>query len=392
MKITDLHIIPVAFPDPPLLNSFGVHAPFALRTIVKLITDEGLVGLGETYGGGQMTSALEHARATIIGEDPFHLNRLRLKIGNARTFSPIEMACLDVMGKATGRPVCDLLGGKVRDRVSYSAYLFYRLAGSDGKEAVTTPEAMLGEAEEFVRRYGFKSLKLKGGVYPPEVDIRSLHLIRERFGDGYELRVDPNCIWSVETSIRVCQRLKDLDMEYVEDPTETMTGMATVRRTTGMLLATNHCVVNFEQIPAAVAMGAVDVVLSDIHYWGGLTGCVRLAEICHTFGLGVGMHSNSHLGISMAAMTHLAAVVPNLLHACDTHYPWLEEDVIVGEGFKFQDGCLEVPSGPGLGVEVDEAKLARFADYYRNRATHARDDGLEMMKRDPRWLPFRPRW
>ena len=119
---------------------------------------------------------------------------------------------------------------------------------------------------------------------------------------------------------------------------------------------------------------------------------MRLAEICHTFGLGVGMHSNSHLGISLAAMTHLAAVVPNLLHACDTHYPWLEEDVIVGEGFRFQEGCLEVPTGPGLGVELDEARLARFADFYRNRAMQARDDGLEMMKRDPRWLPLRPRW
>jgi glucarate dehydratase len=369
-----------------------VHAPNALRTNVKLVTNEGIVGLGETYGGGQMTSALEHARATIIGEDPFHLPRLRLKIGNARTFAAIEMACLDAMGKATSRPVCDLLGGKVRDRVPFSAYLFYRLAGPDGQGAVTTPQAMLGEAEEFVRRYGFRSLKLKGGVYPPQVDIESLRLMRQRFDAGYELRVDPNCIWSVETSIRVCNKLKELDMEYVEDPTENMAGMATVRRTTGMPLATNHCVVNFEQIPAAVQMGAVDVVLSDIHYWGGLSGCLRLAEICATFGLGVGMHSNSHLGISMAAMTHLAAVVPNLLHACDTHYPWLEEDVIVGEGFRFQEGSLEAPAGPGLGVELDEAKLSRFADFYRNRAMQARDDGLEMMKRDPRWLPFRPRW
>ncbi len=392
MKITNLQVIPLAFPDPPLLNSFGVHAPFALRTLVKITVDEGLTGVGETAGGEQMVRTLEGARGHLIGEDPYQLNRIRLKIGNPRTYGPIEMACLDIVGKATGRPVCDLLGGAVRDRVPFSAYLFYKLADANGRGAVTTAEAMLDEAKEFVRRYGFKSLKVKGGVYPPEVDIRALRLMREHFGAAYELRVDPNCAWSAETSIRVCRALMDLDMEYVEDPTESMVGMARVRQTTGMLLATNHWRGNSEQIPAAVAAGAVDVVLSDVHYWGGLTGCIRLAEVCQTFGLGVGMHSNSHLGVSLAAMVHVAAVIPNLLHNCDTHYPWLEEDIIAGPGFCFAEGSLAVPTGPGLGVELDEARVERYADYYRNRAPRARDDSSEMMKRDPRWLPLRPRW
>lgn len=391
MRISDLQVIPIAFPDPPLLNSFGVHAPFALRTIIKLKTDDGLVGLGETSGGAQMAQALEQARAALVGEDPFHLNRLRLKIANTRTYGPIEMACLDIMGKATGRPVCDILGGQVRDRVPFSAYLFYKLPDATGRGKVTTPEEMLGEAEDFVQRYGFKSLKLKGGCYPPDVDIRALELMRERF-PKHELRVDPNCIWSPETSIRVCRKLMELDMEYVEDPTDTMVGMANIRRTTGMPLATNYCVVNFEQIPLSVQTGAVDVVLSDIHYWGGLTGCIRLAQVCETFGLGVGMHSNSHLGITLAAMTHLAAAIPNLLHDCDTHYPWIEEDIVVGPGFRFRDGALDVPSAPGLGVELDEGKLEKFSDYYHNRAARTRDDQSEMMKRDPRWLPLRTRW
>ena len=338
-----------------------------------------------------MAQALEQARAALVGEDPFHLNRLRLKIANTRTYGPIEMACLDIMGKATGRPVCDILGGQVRDRVPFSAYLFYKLPDATGRGKVTTPEEMLGEAKKFVQRYGFKSLKLKGGCYAAGrgyplagTDARAL--------SEHELRVDPNGIWSPETSIRVCRKLMDLDMEYVEDPTDTMVGMANIRRTTGMPLATDHCVVNFEQIPLAVQTGAVDVVLSDIHYWGGLIGCIKLAQVCETFGLGVGMHSNSHLGITLAAMTHLAAAIPNLLHDCDTHYPWIEEDIVVGKGFQFQDGCLDVPAAPGLGVELDEAKLEKFSDYYRNRAARTRDDQSEMMKRDPRWLPLRTRW
>jgi glucarate dehydratase len=392
MKIVDLKVTPVAFPDPPLRNSTGVHEPYALRTIVQVYTDDGLVGLGETYGGSVMASQIEGARPAILGEDPYGLERLRLKVGSPRTFGAIEVACLDIIGKATGRPLCDILGGRVRDAVPYSAYLFYKYADEDGKGEVGSAEQMVEQARDFVRNYGFKTLKIKGGVLPPEEEVETFRALREAFGDGYQIRIDPNAIWSVETSIRVIRKIRDCDPEYVEDPTWGIAGMALVRRSVDVPLSTNMCVTDFDHIPESVRAGAVDVILSDHHFWGGMVATKHLAAICASFKLGLSMHSNSHLGISMAAMTHLASSIPNMLYACDTHYPWAEEDLIDGGKLTFNDGCMRVPDGPGLGVRLDEDKLQEFADNFRLRKQLTRDDISEMKKRDPNWLPFRPRW
>jgi glucarate dehydratase len=222
--------------------------------------------------------------------------------------------------------------------------------------------------------------------------VATMRLLRERFGPRMGLRIDPNAVWSVETSRRVAYKLHDVDLEYLEDPCAGISGMAEVARATHTPLSTNMCVTAFEHIPEAFRAGAVSVVLADHHVWEGLTGCVKLAKICHSLGWGVGQHSNSHLGITMAAMTHLAAAVPNLLYASDSHYPWITEDIIRGPMFTFDDGFQEVPTGPGLGVELDEDKLAKFAEAYRARRSHARDDVSAMRERDPDWLPLKPRW
>ena len=215
--------------------------------------------------------------------------------------------------------------------------------------------------------------------------------LRERFpSDG--LRIDPNAIWSVETSIRVAYKLRDIDLEYLEDPTYGITGMAEVARTTHIPLSTNMCVTSFAHIPEGLRAGAVRVILGDHHGWGGLRNFQTLGRICHTFNLGLSQHSNNHLGISMAAMIHIAAVIPNLLYASNTHYPWNTDNIIKGGMFQFQDGCLAVPTGPGLGVELDEDKLAAAHERFRTRRVLARDDVTEMRKRDPHWLPMRPRW
>ena len=255
MIITQINVTPVAFKDPPLLNAAGVHEPWALRTIVEVITDEGLTGLGETYGDlGHLTKVRECAEV-LIGLDVHATNemyaRIAATVGDAvsdlhgltgaatkeksvdRVFSPFEVACLDIRGKAAGVPVVDLLGGRVRDAVPYSAYLFYKWAGHPGPEPdrfgeALDPEGVVEQASLFINEYGFTSIKLKGGVFPPDQEIAAIQALHEAF-PGLPLRLDPNAVWSVDTSIRVGRELDGV-LEYLEDPTPGIPGMAAGRR------------------------------------------------------------------------------------------------------------------------------------------------------------------
>ncbi|MFO7167813.1 MAG: glucarate dehydratase family protein [Chloroflexota bacterium] len=423
MRIVEMHVTPVAMADPPLLNAAGLHAPYALRTIVELVTDDGISGLGEVPGGAQITADLEAAREVVVGWDPFQLTPLWLALAErlpfartggsrrlARTYSPIEVACLDIIGKAVGRPVCDLLGGRVRDRVDFSAYLFFKYEGSGGDSTgpvqegdsagpwaqgrhaeALDPQGIVAQAQAMIAEYGFRSIKLKGGCLEPETEVAAIFALREAFGPDVPLRLDPNAVWSVETAIRWGKKMEGV-LEYYEDPTRGQEGMAAVAKEVDLPLATNMCTVSFEDLPGSIRLGSEAVILGDHHYWGGLRASVELARICRTFGRGLSMHSNSHLGISLAAMTHLAAAVPNLTYACDTHYPWQWEDVIVGGRLRFEDGALAVPDAPGLGVELDRAALARLHQCYLSCGLTERDDASEMRKRHPGW-EFRPtRW
>jgi len=391
MKIVEMQIIPVAFPDPPLRNSVGVHEPYALRTLVKLTTDDGIVGWGETYGGSAPLADLEAARAAVVGADPFRIEALRLQIPDPRTVSPLEVACLDILGQALNQPVYNLLGGKVRNPIEFAAYLFYHMDCERYGECMT-PEAMVVQAKRMVSEYGFRALKLKGGVLHPDQEMETIRLLAQEFGPDFRLRHDPNAIWSVETSIRVTNALEGL-LEYMEDPTAGVDGMAEVNRNVNVPLSTNMCLTAFSHFPDNIRQHAVDVVLSDHHYWGGLRATQEMAKICDTWGLGVSMHSNSHLGISLAAMLHAGAATPYLNYACDTHYVWIEEDILEGGKWGFQDGYMSVPEGPGLGITIDEDAVARMAEDYRKCGLTCRDDSGYMRRTyDPNWEVKRPRW
>jgi glucarate dehydratase len=396
MRITDMVVTPVACPDPPLLNHHGVHEAWFLRVIVQLRTDNGLEGLGEGPGGALYVQQLQTAAKHVIGADPYHLEALRVLIGHANVFSTIEVACLDLIGKAAGTPVYDLLGGPARRRVPFSAYLFYKEAGEDEWGPALTPEQLLKQAERFHERYGMTVFKLKGGVLEPEVEVHTIKLMRERFGPKAGLRLDPNAAWSVETSIRVAELLRETWLEYLEDPTADIEGMSQVARHTPMPLSTNMCVTEFEHIPLAFRQRAVQVVLGDHHGWGGLTAFRHLGVICKTLGWGVSQHSNSHLGISFAAMIHAGAAIPNLLYASDTHYPWNAASDVVRETsqFQFREGKIDLWDTPGLGVSVDPDKLAAAHEAYKNRGSGAmaRDDVSAMRERNPDWLPHMPKW
>jgi glucarate dehydratase len=279
--------------------------------------------------------------------------------------------------------------------VPFAAYLFYKWAAHPGQEPdgwgeALDPGGIVRQARHLVDSYGFTALKLKGGVFPPEEEVEAIRALRAAFPD-HPLRLDPNAAWAPVTAIGVAQALDGV-LEYLEDPTEGIGGMAEVSAHASMPLATNMCVISFSQLPPAIAAGAVQVVLADPHYWGGLRRAKLLAGICQTFGLGVSMHSDPHLGISLAAMTHLAAATPNLDYACDTHYPWRHEDVIAGSPLAFSGGSIRVPDAPGLGVELDTGALAALHEQYLRCGIRERDDTGYMRTVDPSYHQVRPRW
>jgi glucarate dehydratase len=404
-----MEVIPVAHREPPLRNSWGAHSELAARTIVRLTTKDGLTGISETYGDSEVIDGLRGARATVEGMNPYETTPLRLRLQDDILYGAIEIALLDLVGKETGQSVCTLLGGAVRDEVDYSAYLFYKYADSDPESAaiptqeVLSPEALVEEAQAFVDEHGFRTLKLKGGVLDPDEEVRTLSLLAKEFGRRRPLRIDPNGAWSVETTIDVARRLREIDanVQFLEDPVPSMNAHRRLKTHIDYPIATNMFVTEFDDIAPAVEQDAVDVILSDHHYWGGMTGNLQLDTVARTFDLGVGMHSNSHLGVSMAAMTQVAAAMPTVRYACDSHYPWMADDVIEDAPLEFQDGAMPVPKGPGLGVELDESRLERLNDRYEESETlgYSTVDSMaaeyaEAMQEtaEEDWLPNKPRW
>ena len=419
--IVAVRVTPIAFRDPPLLNVAGVHEPWALRSIIEVQTSDGRVGLGESYGDLKTLADLGKVAPQLVGLDPFDLNQLTRVVyahvgGNpdpgaqfppagdkarASALAAFEVAFLDLQARVIDRPLYQLLGGAVRAGVPYSAYLFYKFARhkdfsaypQDDWGEVLTPAQMVEEARRMVGQYGFGSIKLKGGVFAPEQEIQTLHALRAAF-PGMPLRIDPNGGWTVETTRRVMPALAAEGLlEYLEDPVSTLEEMGQVARfANGMPLATNMVTIAFGHIPETVRLGAVQVILSDHHYWGGLRATQHLAAIGRTFGLGISMHSNSHLGISLAAMTHVGVTIPNLTCASDTHYPWQVDEVITGGKLKIEGGQLAPPPGPGLGVTLDHEQLARLHRNYLECGVRVRDDAKEMRKHQPEFDDRRPRF
>jgi glucarate dehydratase len=201
------------------------------------------------------------------------------------------------------------------------------------------------------------------------------------------IRLDPNQVWSVETSIRTLRAFDQYDIEFCEDPTWGIEGMGLVRRDTHIPLATNMCCISFDQIPLVVRTRALDIILGDMHFWGGPTPLMQLAKICETFNLGMSLHSDRELGISTAAILHMAASQPMVSHAIDSHLPEQDGEIIT-RPFTFRDGCLAVPEGPGLGVELDRDQLERYHRLYLERGEQDEfQDAVSARSRArlPRW-------
>jgi glucarate dehydratase len=400
MKIVDIRATPVTVPlAAPLRHANGAHWGRFVRTIVEVETDEGIIGLGEMGGGGESAVTAFHGlKSYLVGHDPTQLEEMRFIIANptaslynnrTQILAALEFACLDILGQKWGVPVHAILGGAMRDSVSFASYLFFRYPNGDGTGEVRTVDQLVNEAKALKAAHGFTSHKLKGGVFAPAYELECYRAVAESLpGDSF--RFDPNGVWSTEQAIWFGRQIEDLNNDYLEDPVFGLHGMRRTREKVRMPLATNTVVVGFEQLAANVLNTAVDVILLDTTFWGGIRPCVKAAAVCDTFQLGVAVHSSGELGIQLATMLHLGAVIPNLTFSADAHYHHLRDDVIVGGRLRYENGAIAVPTAPGLGVRLDRDKLGEYHELFNELGTYPYDrDPLR-----PDWTPTVPntRW
>ena len=420
-NIAAVRVTPIAIKDPALLNAAGVHEPFGLRSIIEVVGTNGLAGLGETYGDAPVLDLLLRTKDGLVGLSAFDVNGLWARVLSrapqtsgshvemelapgslgsnlvSSAFSAFEVAFLDLQARTLGIPLVELLGGAVRNKVAYSAYLFYKWDASVDPEYAAdpygqalNPQQIVAQAQQMIDAYGFESIKLKAGVFDPDEEANAILALKAAYPD-HQLRIDPNSNWTINTSLRVAEKLAGC-LEYYEDPTPTLEGMAELHQRTGLPLATNMVVTNWAELKRSIELNSVQILLSDHHYWGGLRATQALARTCSAFGLGLSMHSNSHLGISLMAMTHLAASVQHLSYACDTHYPWQSDEVLLGGKVPIVGGCVHLTDKPGLGVELDQDKLAELHDAFLHCRIRTRNDVAQMQRFRPDWTQVKPRF
>ena len=432
--ITAMRVVPVAWHDAMLLNLSGAHAPFFTRNVVVLTDADGNTGLGEVPGGESIRQTLEDARDLVIGarlgSHAGVITEIQRRFGNRdaggrglQTFdlrttihamTAIEAAMLDLLGQHTGLAVADLLGeGRQRDRVEMLGYLFYigdrqrtDLPYRDESqsvdawerlrnEAALTPEAVVALARAAQARYGFRDFKLKGGVLSADDEAEAVRALKAAFPEA-RITLDPNGAWGLEEAVRVCSGLTDV-LAYAEDPCGAENGrdgrsvMAEFRQRTGLPTATNMVATDWPQMVDALRKGAVDIPLADPHFWT-MAGSVRVAQLCHDWGLTWGSHSNNHFDISLAMFTHCAAAAPGKITAIDTHWIWQDGEYLTRQPLRIEDGHVAVPARPGLGIELDEDALARAHALYLEHGLGARDDAMGMQYLIPGWTfdPKRP--
>lgn len=401
MKISDIRATTVTVPlEAPLRHANGVHWGRFVRTIVEVETDTGLIGLGEMGGGGESAEAVFRAmKSYLVGRDPAKLEEMRFVIANptaslynnrTQVLAALEFACLDILGQAWGVPVSEILGGRLRDRVKFASYCFFRYPHpKSGSGEVRTIDQLVRHAGDLKKKFGFTTHKVKGGIFHPDHELEAYRALAAAFPQD-SLRFDPNGVWSTEQAIRFGQAIEGLRNDYLEDPVFGLNGMRRTRQMIRVPLATNTVVVNFEQLAANALNTAVDVILLDTTFWGGIRSCIKAAAVCDTFQLGVAVHSSGELGIQLATMLHLGAVLPNLSFAADAHYHHLTDDVIDGGLMKYEGGAIRVPTGPGLGVKLNRDKVQQYAELYKKLGGYPYDQDPGR----PGWTPLVPndRW
>ncbi|KKB35696.1 glucarate dehydratase [Bacillus thermotolerans] len=425
--IKEMNVIPVAGRDSMLLNLSGAHAPYFTRNIVILKDNMGHTGVGEVPGGEKIRQTLEDAKQLVVGQSIGTYNNMLNKVrkqfadrdsagrGN-QTFdlrttihavTALEAALLDLLGQYLGVPVAALLGeGQQRDKVEMLGYLFYvgdrhktdleyvsDLEAEDDwfrlrHEEALTPEAVVRLAEAAHARYGFNDFKLKGGVLRGEEEIEAVTALAERFPQA-RITLDPNGGWLLKDAIRLCRDQHHV-LAYAEDPCGAENGfsarevMAEFRRETGLPTATNMIATDWRQMGHSIQLQSVDIPLADPHFWT-MQGSVRVAQMCHDWGLTWGSHSNNHFDISLAMFTHVAAAAPGKITAIDTHWIWQDGQRLTKEPLQIVDGIVDVPSKPGLGIELDMEQIEKAHQLYKQKGLGARNDAMAMQYLIPEW-------
>ncbi len=400
-RIESIECIPVTVPvEAPILTCYGSLGSYP-RVLIKVVGENGLIGYGEA-AARYKPETFRMFESIFRGENPWDTTRLtgRIKHWNYYPWQKpeplmagLEIACLDLVGKTVGEPLHRLLGGQVHREVPVASYVFYRHANAEGKGEIHDVASVVAFAKAQVATHGFRAIKLKGGYYAPEIDRDAMEALRETFGRDMGLRLDPQGCWTPATAIRIGRQLDAIGLEYYEDPCWNAAAMAQVRKSVTTPLATNMCVTQFEEFHPAVSLGAIDIVLSDIWYWGGVRATMAVDRMCHATGIDLGMHSSAELGVGWAAMIHVASCMPHLKLAIDCMNLHLADDIIEGGKIVPKDGVVRPPEGPGLGVRIDEAKLAKYAALAKSGAANDRflDPGRADSAR-PGWYPKSPAW
>ena len=370
----------------PIRWSGGANEDWT-RIIVRMWTDDGLMGLGETLGGSVTKTLIDTEIAPMfMGESPFDVEKMLAKATFVPLYfgkcgycaiSALEVACWDLMGKATGRPVCDLLGGRLREEVPFAAYIYHRNNNRDGWGEIDTTDQVVAHARDMVDRYGFGTVKYKGGVKNEADETANMCALREAFPD-LKLRFDPQAIYTTATAIRMGKAFEKVGLEYYEDPVWGNVAMAEVRKKVDLPFATNMCVIDLDSLAVGQSLGSVDVILGDIFEWGGIANIKKLEGVCEAFQLGLNFHSASELGIGTACYLHMAAAAKALPFALDTHITEMGADVVKPCVIGLTDhGTMKVPTGPGLGVELDDDLFAEAQEAYQrlgDRSVYAEDE------------------
>ncbi|WP_405433711.1 glucarate dehydratase [Micromonospora sp. NBC_00617] len=430
--VTEMRVVPVAGHDSMLLNLSGAHGPFFTRNIVILTDTTGRLGVGEVPGGPAITQTLQDARDLVVGRPIAHhhavLDAVRRRFADrdatgrgAQTFdlrttihvvTALEAALLDLLGQYLEVPVAALLGdGQQRTSVPTLGYLFFigdrnrtDLAYRDEPEAADdwlrlrheealTPDAIVALAEAAQARYGFRDFKLKGGVLPGPVEVEAVTALAARFPDA-RITLDPNGGWLLSEAVELCRGLGDV-LAYAEDPCgaegvfSAREVMAEFRRATGLRTATNMIATDWRELGHAIRAHAVDIPLADPHFWT-MNGSVRVAQLCEAWGLTWGSHSNNHFDVSLAMFTHVAAAAPGDITAIDTHWIWQDGQRLTKNPLTITDGAIDVPTAPGLGVELDLDRVEAAHELYLKHGLGARDDAAAMQYLIPGWT-FQPK-
>jgi L-alanine-DL-glutamate epimerase-like enolase superfamily enzyme len=370
VRISAIEKIPVRVPIRPefqIRGSLGSHleSPFL---ILRVHTDEGLTGLGEVsstpvWSGEDSTTAAHiisgFLEPALVGEDPRDIERLTAKMrravaGHPFTKSGIEIALWDILGKAAGLPVYRLLGGAVRQRIPIKM----SVSGAAPERAA--------ELARWAMSQGLQALKVKVGI-EPEGDIARVRAVRDAVGPVFRVGVDANGGWSPRAAIRTVRRMADeCNIYFAEQPVAPVDvqWMADVRRSVPVPVMADESCYTLQDAMALVRAGAADVLSVYVGKGGGIGPARKIASVAEAAGLTCTIGSNLELGIASAAMAHLAAATPAVgaeEFPCDILGPIAYEHTLLqGQPFDFRDGTVAAPGGPGLGVEIDDAALARY--------------------------------